>query len=106
MFDPLLLRSVELLDHAEVWEIVDGGGRVQSVELAAGSLGLTMCQVPIVVSQTSGDTFIEVTLVDGTTSRQPGPRLDRTTSAQVFARTGDVAQIHVHLSLIDHKNSP
>ena len=106
VFDPLLLRSVELLDHAEVWEIVDGGGRVQSVELAAGSLGLTMCQVPIVVSQTSGDTFIEVTLVDGTTSRQPGPQLDRTTSAQVFARTGDVAQIHVHLSLIDHDNSP
>ncbi len=92
-FSSLFLRQDELLAQPRTWRFHDVDLAPQTVELGAGSLGITVCQVPIVVSTTSEDPFVEVHLADGTTHRHAGSQIDRHTSAGVFGRTGEVAII-------------
>ncbi len=96
-FDPLLLRHDELLDQAETWQMYDIHLKPTTILLPEGSLGMTLCQVPVVVSAAPGDASIEIVFRDGTTTRRPGLGLDRKTSAQVFARSGEITQIRAHL---------
>ncbi|NIR35284.1 MAG: hypothetical protein GWN79_05895 [Actinobacteria bacterium] len=67
------------------------------VELAPETLGLTVCQVPVVVSVTAGDPSIEVDFSDGRTTRRDGLRLGREISAMLFGRTGEVRLIRAAL---------
>jgi hypothetical protein len=96
-FDPKFLRRDELLDQPESWQIYDIDLEPVVIALDEGSLGMTFCQVPVVVSVTSGDAGIEVVFADGTVERHAGLRLDRQTSAKVFARSGEVARINARL---------
>jgi hypothetical protein len=63
------------------------------IDLSAGSLGLTLCEVPIIVALTSGPAAVEVALADGSRERRSGLRLDRETSALVFGRFGEIAGV-------------
>ena len=47
-FDPVLLRKQEFTDAPTVFEYIDVQGQQQSIELPAGSLAYTFCQVPVV----------------------------------------------------------
>ncbi len=96
-FDPLLLRDEELLVEAEAWEVVALDGTRATVEVPARSLGLTVCQVPVVVSATAGPAAVEVTLADGTRKPIPGRALDADTSQAIFARTGQIAHVHAYV---------
>ena len=96
-FESRFLRSSELLEQPESWQLYDVGLEMGAIQLEAGSLGMTLCQVPVVVSVTSRDPEIEVMLADGTVERHTGLRLDRPTSAKVFARSGEVKQINARL---------
>jgi hypothetical protein len=58
---------------------------------------MTLCQVPVIVALTTGDAGVEIVTADGSTTRQPGLRVDRPTSAEVFARSGEVARILAHV---------
>ena len=98
-FDGLLVRRAELLDEAVTWTVRVEGGELVDVELEAGALGLTVCQVPVVVAATSDAPSVEVEFVDGTTVRHDGDHLDRTTSAAIFGRTGEVARIRAAVQL-------
>ena len=91
--DPILLRGSELLQSREAWPIYGVDGAPQELELAEGSLGMTLCQVPIVVSATSGEATIEVVFSDGTTKEWAGLALNGSVSAEVFARSGVVERI-------------
>jgi hypothetical protein len=99
-FDPVLLRPVELLDQPEPWQVLDGDAPMRTIELPAGSLGATVCQVPVVVAA-SGAPSIVVTFADGTTRRVDGPRLDTDLSREVFARTGEITRIDAHVRPVD-----
>ena len=92
-FDPILLRADELLPGPETWPIrhIDGTNAV--IDLPAGSLGFTLCEVPIIVALTSGPAAVEVALADGSRDRRSGLRLDRETSALVFGRFGEIAGV-------------
>ncbi|MBK5266822.1 MAG: hypothetical protein JJE47_05250 [Acidimicrobiia bacterium] len=96
-FDPLLLRLDELLDQEETWQMYDIHLKPTTILLPEGSLGMTFCQVPVVVSATLGEASVEIVFRDGTTKRRPGLGLDRQTSAQVFAPSGEITQIRAHL---------
>ena len=96
-FDSLLLRPEELLDQQESWMIYDVDLNPGVVELEAGSLGMTLCQVPVVVSLATGDAGIEVVLADGTVEHHAGTRLDTDTSRKVFGRMGEVKRIIARL---------
>ncbi len=96
-FDPILLRDGELLQSPETWPVYDVDLKQHEIDLPAQSLGMTICQVPVVVTLTSGEPSIEVFFTDGATSESSGPRLDDRISAKIFARSGEVAQIHAFL---------
>ena len=98
VFDSLLLRDGELLGAPTVWAVRSLEGQHLSIELPAGSLGMTLCQVPVIVTVTNGDEGVEIDLTDGRTLRRAGDRLGRDLSASIFGRRGDVQQIRVAVS--------
>ena len=55
VFDPVLLRRTELLEDPERWPVYDLNLEPSAIQLSEGSLGMTLCQVPVVVSVISGD---------------------------------------------------
>ena len=63
--------------------------------MPAGAVGVTVCQVPIVVMFADGDSRIEVEYADGRIRRESGWRLDGADSAEIFGRTGVVRAVRV-----------
>ena len=102
VFDPVLLRAREFLPSDAVWRFVGADGRPQTKQLAAGSFGLTVCQVPIVVSQAADAAPIEVVRSDGSAVQIQGVRLGREISEAIFSRAGtiDVVRITVPHSAV------
>jgi hypothetical protein len=90
VFDSLFLRDSELLDHPARWNLVTASGARAELELDPGTLGLTICQVPVVMTVGSGEPSVEIRFHDGRTERRPGLRLGRDVSAALFARTGEI----------------
>ncbi len=96
-FDSLFLRRRELLEQPESWPVYDLNLDPKSIQLRRDSLGMTICQVPVVVSVSSSEPYVEVVFADGTTERHSSLHLDSRTSAKVFGRSGEVAEIHAFL---------
>ena len=96
-FDPVLLRRRELLDTPQSWDVLGVDLEPAVVDLEPGSLGTTMCQVPIVVAAGNGTPRIEVRYADGTAESIDGDRLPPELSAKVFDRSGEIAGVHASL---------
>lgn len=96
--DPTLLKDSELLAAPERWEYLDVAGRRKALDLPEGSLALTMCQVPLVISTASDGPMIEVEYTDGRRRVVEGWRLDRTASRSVFDRSGEIQCLRFALS--------
>ncbi|HEY5650611.1 MAG TPA: hypothetical protein VIW46_04120, partial [Acidimicrobiia bacterium] len=96
-FDPILLRDEELLATAETWPVYDLELEQYEIDLPERSLGMTVCQVPVVLTVSAGEPRVEVLFADGESREVPGMRLDAEISAKVFARSGEVVRIHAHL---------
>lgn len=96
-FDPLLLRTNELLGHPEQWSVYDLALEPSVVDLHEGSLGVTICGVPVVVSVTRADPHVEVVFADGRTERQSDLGVNGENSAKVFNRSGEITRIHAFL---------
>ena len=97
-FRPVLLRAGEFLPEATVFEYVDVSGKRQSVDLPAGALAYTFCQVPVVLERGS-ETRIEVRLSDGEKREIEGDALDAETSRHIFRRDGRVREVGVQVRL-------
>jgi hypothetical protein len=93
LFDPVLLRADEFCDGAEGWPVIGVDGTSREIELSSGSLGLTLCQVPFVVTATPGDPGVEVVFTDGTKQRTAGLHIDRETSRAIFRRSGEIVRV-------------
>ncbi len=98
-FDPLFLRTQELLSEPRAWNVTGPGGVEAAIQLATGSLGLTVCQVPVAVSTSDGPPEVVIHCGDGTRRVIAGTRLDRELSRAVFARSGTIAHIEATLSV-------
>ncbi len=70
-------------------------GSAAEVELPAGSLLFTVCQVPVRYERTNGGPMVRVVLSDGRESVLEGDTLDVATSRAVLERTGEVARLDV-----------
>ena len=92
-FDPILLRQGEFLEQPEPWQFIGHDDSATTIDLPAGALGLTVCQVPVIVTLTSGEAFVVVGYVDGTQDRIEGLCVDAATSRAIFDRTGRVARL-------------
>ncbi len=97
VFDPVLLRTSEFVETREQWPVIDLAGERQVIELPGGSLGITLCQVPVLVVLTSEEPAVEILYADTTRKKIGGLRLGLETSRSVFSRTGKVAQITAYV---------
>jgi hypothetical protein len=100
VFDPILLRRQELLTQPESWIVHGVDGRHPAIRIPAGTLGATVCQVPVLVSASERPEIV-IRRSDGSDHTTSGTRLDRRTSALVFGRTGVIDHILVRLPLSD-----
>ena len=95
-FDPALLRADEFLAAPATFEFVDVGMEARTLELEAGTLAFTYCQVPIVY-RNAAEPALRIVRADGSVEHVEGDTLSPETSAEVFGRTGAVARIEVDL---------
>jgi hypothetical protein len=97
-FDPFLFNSAELLAAPAAFTWLDLAGKTQSLELEAGSLAFTFCQVPILL-QGSAAARIAVQRGDGAVESIAGGVLDRTNSRHIFERDGLIHHLNVYLKI-------
>jgi len=93
-FDRRMMHSEEFLSNPETFHYVDVHQEAQSIELASDSLVYTVCQVPV-VHQRGENAGIDVHFSNGQQERVEGLQIDRTTSQQIFRRTGEVVRLTV-----------
>lgn len=96
-FRPVLLRPQEWTTRPETFRYLDVTGRSRSIDLEAGSLAFTFCQVPVVYRRRDR-TEVRVDLADGSQIGLSGASLDADLSARVFQRLGEVVGITVDTS--------
>jgi hypothetical protein len=94
-FEPLLLRGDEFLREAARWTYSAGGG-VRREALPAGSLGFTLCGVPVVYRRAEAFA-IRVFSEEGPAAELRGAGLGRDRSRSLFTRDGRVRRIEVDL---------
>ncbi|MGB0458473.1 MAG: hypothetical protein ACPGGM_00505 [Porticoccaceae bacterium] len=95
-FKPFILRKSEFLSAADSLSYFDIAGDQQVVNLEAGQLGFTYCQVPVVYSLAE-ETSIVVSFADGSEKAIAGDAIDAQTSLAIFDKTGEVVKINVAL---------
>ena len=95
-FGPALLSREEFLQQPAAFRYVDTQGQEQQLDLPAGSLGFTYCQVPVVY-RLSDKRGITLFYRDGAARDQDGLEMSQEDSARVFGRSGEVIRIEVRL---------
>lgn len=94
-FLPVLLRAEEFLNAPDMFWYTNLQGVRQSLELEAGSLAFTYCQVPFVYER--GEPRITLAFADGKTSVVDGLVLNSEVSDKILNRTGKVILVQVQL---------
>ncbi|RPI23343.1 MAG: hypothetical protein EHM61_19975 [Acidobacteria bacterium] len=94
-FESSLLLDREFLEDPAAFNYVDVAGTEKTLNLEAGTLAYTYCQVPVVLKRT-GTPRLRVRKASGTTEVQ-GTAMSVTDSRAVFERTGEVLGIEVDI---------
>ncbi|MBP2680955.1 MAG: hypothetical protein H6Q78_818, partial [Candidatus Krumholzibacteriota bacterium] len=94
-FRPVLLTRREFLKEPGTFNTYDLNGTPVSIEVPAGALALSYCQVPVVYQLTRDETWVRVTAADGTYLTVEGARLDTAHSRKLFDRVGAISRIDV-----------
>jgi hypothetical protein len=102
-FDPALLQPGEFLASPQLFRTCDREGRWRALQLPAGSLAFTVCQVPVVY-HLSAEPFLRVIMSDASQMALAGLRLGPTLSRALFDRTGEIRHIDVWVPL--HPTTP
>jgi hypothetical protein len=96
VFDFLLLDRNEFLTDSSLFSYWSIDGQQQQMELQAGSIAYSICQVPVIL-QASNETCIKVHMTDGSTQQMEGYVLDSVNSKHIFQRDGMVHHLQVYL---------
>ena len=94
LFDPQLLRKGEFLKQPATFRYIDVHRETREIELEAGQLGFTYCQVPVIYKLDDCE-GVKIEMADGSVSESSEMRLDKKTSSKVFERTGEIGRIIV-----------
>ncbi len=94
VFDMLLLDPAELLEEPATFVYLDTKGQQQQLDVKAGSLAYTFCQVPIILKASQNKT-IEVFRTEGGMETIPGQALDKANSQHIFTRDGFIHHLRV-----------
>jgi hypothetical protein len=93
-FDFLLFNVKELLSDPSVYSYWGIDGQQYQIELQAGCLAYSVCQVPVII-QGSNEECITIHLTDGDIREIPGHRLDADNSQHIFRRKGKIHHLVV-----------
>lgn len=96
-FKPSLLRKQEFLKNTQNFNYVDVSQKQQTLEINAGSLAFTYCQVPVVYHLGEQES-VEVHLNDGGTQQFDQLYLNKEISNMLFIRSGKIKYIVVHIN--------
>jgi hypothetical protein len=97
-FMPALLRKREFLADARAFRYLDVGNRWQRVEVPAGALAFTWCQVPILYQlEDKAASSLTIVRADGTETRLDRLALPAEDSAELFRRTGSILRLELRL---------
>jgi hypothetical protein len=96
-FRPDILRASEFSGQPEVFTYFDLQGQRHDLEIPAGALAFTYCQVPVVYHR-SDSPRLALTLADGTVRSQEDLVMSGQDSAALFGRTGEIARVEVWLA--------
>ena len=93
-FQPSLLRSDEFLGEPVTFRYMDVSGAWQEIELAAGNLGFTLCQVPVIFTLVEGgDVSLRITSAEGGETACEDGQLSAELSDSLFKRDGSINRI-------------
>jgi hypothetical protein len=98
-FKPLLMRAQEFTDQPTIFQYIDVARQKQAIDLPAGSLAYTFCQVPVVYIS-APEEKIEISYADGRLREVAGNRLDAEISRHIFSRDGSVKQLTVYQPVV------
>ena len=93
-----LASEAEFLARPAAFDYLRPDGAPRRLDLQPGTLGFTLCQVPVVVHR-AGPRGLRITGPDGNARDQAGLRLDAAASRAVFERTGTVQRLDAFLGL-------
>ncbi|MBK6485202.1 MAG: hypothetical protein IPG01_19235 [Chitinophagaceae bacterium] len=96
-FNPGLLRKSEFLTSPSTYIYMNVVNQEERIELGAGSLAFTLCQVPVVYHLSTEDST-SITNVDDSKTEAPGLTIDASSSFQIFNRTNSIKRIDVRLT--------
>jgi hypothetical protein len=94
-FEGLLLGGGELLEAPALFRYVDLNRERKELEVPAGALVFTLCQVPVVVHGAGGPR-VEITGADGVTRTMDALALDADTSSSILNRDGTISRLDVY----------
>ncbi|MBT8110633.1 MAG: hypothetical protein KJO27_07900, partial [Gammaproteobacteria bacterium] len=95
-FQPSLLRAREFVHEARQFRFLGVDGNWQEIDVPAGGLAFTWCQVPIIyLLDEDGDPAVTVTLRDGEISTFTELALPSEISGEIFQRSGRIRQLNV-----------
>jgi len=97
VFDFTLLDRDEFLTENALFTYLGVDGGEQQIELPAGSIDYTICQVPVIL-RTSNENNISVHLSDGSLRQVEGHTLDAAHSRHIFMRDGVVHSLLVNIA--------
>lgn len=94
-FQPFLLRRREFFQEPTAFNYFDVESKSHTLELPAGSLAFTICQVPVVYELTTSDMSVKVTYNNGTCDSTSQSFLCHEQSEKLFNRVNEIARIDV-----------
>ena len=95
-FNPCLLRKNEFLSEDKNFNYVDVNSNLKSIHLQTNSICFTYCQIPIVYT-IANHKSIEIIYNDNSNTSFDALIIDAVTSKKMFARTGEINHIIVHV---------
>ncbi|NGP54438.1 hypothetical protein [Thioalkalivibrio sp. XN8] len=96
-FQPALLKPREFSEAPLPFRYLDVDGCWQELEVPAGALAFTWCQVPVVYHLAeTGQPVLVVTRDDGSQDRLDQPSLPAADSADLFARNGRIRRLDLN----------
>jgi hypothetical protein len=96
-FDFLLLDEKEFLTGPSVYEYWHVAGQSESIDLSAGMLAYSICQVPVIL-QASDVIGIDIHFADGRIQRVDSHILDLENSRHIFQRDGTIHHLVISYS--------
>ncbi|NNF36941.1 MAG: hypothetical protein HKN68_22755, partial [Saprospiraceae bacterium] len=96
-FNPIFLKNDEFLSNPDTFEYFNVEGERENLNLDAGELAFTYCQVPVIFKRGTKDQ-IQLTLKDGATVDMDGLNLPEDESGEIFKRSGKIRGLNITLN--------